>query len=75
MPRTSFVLLSCVGCISGATQLLRGNSKMSRHPLPKGRGLCFVAVSISEETSYVCSTEGPQAALKMFIAAFMSLSW
>ena len=24
MPRTSFVLLSCVGCISGATQLLEG---------------------------------------------------
>ena len=32
----------------------------SRHPLPKGRGLCFVAVCVSKETSYVCSTEGPK---------------
>ena len=44
-------------------------------PKPKGLGLCFVAVSVSEETSYICSTGGPKQPLRMFIAAFMSLSW
>ena len=44
-------------------------------PKPKGLGLYFIDRSVSEETSYAVSTEGPQAALKMFIAALMSLSW
>ena len=44
-------------------------------PKPKGLGFCFVAVSVSEETSYICSTGGPKQSLRMFIAAFMSLSW
>ena len=59
-----------------ATSVFHVSVSESRHPLPKGdRGLCFIAVSISEETSYICSTEGSKAALKMFIAALMSRSW
>ena len=52
-----------------------GKLILSRHPPPKGGGLCFVDRSVSEETSYAVSTTGPRAARKIFIAALTSLSW
>ena len=39
-------------------------------PKPKGLGLCFVAVRISEETSYICSTMGPKQPIQQKLTIY-----
>ena len=39
-------------------------------PKPKGLGLCFVAVRISEETSDICSTMGPKQPIQQKLTIY-----